>query len=573
MMNLNDEQLRAIYAPSPTLVIASAGSGKTRCLISKIMHLLDSGVDPSHVCAVTFTNKAADEMKTRLRKHYDITGMQISTIHSMCVRIIRIYIQHTPLKAPFTIYDDGNQLSIIKTILKSRNIKDNPYDVLSLISKVKSDMSESRLKGDMIDVYEQYQKILIKNNACDFDDLLLYASRCLNHDDCRNHFINTWHYLLVDEFQDTSTIQYDIIKKLYNFRNNCLFAVGDENQSIYGWRGAQPNNINDFREKLNPSVCYLTYNYRSCPEVINFSNGYLQYGKQMVSKSNNKGQVSLTKFGSYEEEAEKIAQALRVMRNFEETAILYRVNSRSLLFEQAFTRHSIPYKVVGDKPFYQRRVVRDILSYLRASVNEHDIESMNRIINVPRRGFGDAKKEKLLVEGREYVEQISSEMPSIESFLSLLDDIKKMSPFQAISEILSRTGYRTDLKKESDIFMVDALLDVSKSFKTLEELILASTFIEKDSGRGVKLMTAHASKGLEFDRVFVVGVEDGIWPHKLSLDVDEEKRLFYVSCTRARKYLNISYARSRTYRGKPMQMYPSMLFRSSYEMLFKKKMK
>jgi len=570
---LNEEQWEAVISPSPVLVHASAGSGKTRCLISKIMYLLDSGLsNPDQICAITFTNKAADEMKDRLRKKYDIGKMQVSTIHSMCVRIIKSFTHHTFLKTPFTIYDDGNQLSIIKTILKSRSLSDNPYEVLSDISRIKSGIST--IKNSIEEIYNQYQEILKANNACDFDDLLVYALECLKHDDCRNHFSNLWRHILVDEFQDTSIVQFDIITKLYNPSfTKTLFIVADANQSIYGWRAARPKNIEDFTNKFSPSVKYLTYNYRSCSQLINFANGYLQYGKPMVSKSNNQGQVSLTKFDSYENEAERISQALLAMRGYEETAILYRMNSRSLLFEQAFTRHRIPYKIIGDRPFYQRRVVRDLLSYLRSATNKHDIESLNRIVNVPRRGFGDAKKEKLLIEGRNYIERVALEMPEIESFLNLLDSIKNKSPFDALNEILYITGYRNDLTKESDTFMVDALLDVSKSFDTLEDLILASTFIEKDSGNGVKLMTAHASKGLEFDRIFVVGVEEGIWPHKLSEDVKEEERLFYVACTRAKRYLNISYSASRNYRGQPMQMFPSSLFRRSYRSVFGKDMK
>jgi len=570
---LNEEQWEAIIAPSPTVVSASAGSGKTRCLVAKILHTLDSGASPSSICAVTFTNKAANEMKSRLRQSHNIDGMQISTIHSMCVRIIREFPGHTPLKIPFTIYDEDDQISVVKTVLKARDFPDNPYDVLASISRAKSGQSTDKLEGNVLVIYNQYQDILKKNNACDFDDLLVYALSCLKHQDCQSKFISLWKHILVDEMQDTSQIQYDIILKLYDSNlTKTLFLVGDVSQSIYGWRGARPDNVRDFINKYNPTLRNLTYNYRSCSQIINHANQFLQFGEKMVPKSNNTGQVSLTVFNSYEDEAEKIAQALIKMRRFDETAILYRVNARSLEFEKAFSKHQIPYRVVGDLPFFRRRVVKDLLAMLRAASNPSDIESLARIINTPKRGFGETKKEKLLLEGRSYAEEVAKEIPAVDQFLRLLDSIKNDAPLAATQKLILETGYRQTLSKESDIFMVDAFVDVVSGYETVEDLILASSFLEKDSGKGVQLMTAHASKGLEFDRVFIVGVEEGVWPHKLSTDFSEEERLFYVACTRAKNYLNISYSKSRSYRGSILELFPSELFRRCYRGLFGKEM-
>lgn len=571
---LNDEQEAAILAPSPTIVNASAGSGKTRCLVAKIFHLLDSGVSPTNICSITFTNKAADEMKSRIKKQHDITGMQISTIHSMCVRIIREYAQYTRLKVPFTIYDDSDQITVVKAILKARNRKESPYAVLEAIGRYKSSgTQEPALDEVEALVYEQYEQILKKNNACDFDDLLLFALECLEYDDCRKHYTELWRHILVDEVQDTSKVQFDIIMLLYDPSiTKTLFLVGDLNQSIYRFRGARPQNIQDFINKHSPSDLSLTYNYRSCPEIITQANKFLQYGKPMVAKSSISGKVSLTQFNSTEEEAERIALAIKQMNDYENFAVLYRVNTRSLEFEKAFSLHQIPYKVVGDVPFFKRRVVKDLLAYLKAGNNREDIESLARIINVPKRGFGDTKIERLLNEGRAYVDSVAEEMPAIKTFLQTLDDTKGTRPLDALNVILQRTSYKASLDKDSDIAMVDALLDVAAGFDSIESLILGSSFLEKDSGHGVQLMTAHASKGLEFDRVFVVGVEFELWPHKLAEDLQEEARLYYVAMTRSRYYLNISYSRSRSYRGERRDTYPSDLFRRTYLNIYGKEM-
>lgn len=562
MINLDPQQTQAVLAKSPVLVNASAGSGKTRCLIAKIIGLLEKGTDPKNILAVTFTNKAANEMKERLKKQsLSIKGMQISTIHSLCVKIIRSFTQYTVLNYPFSIYDESDQLSIIKTIVKSKNLPGDPKEYISVISKAKSKQQEAFLKDDFELVYKTYSDIMLKNNACDFDDLLIYAIDCLKNDDCQKFFHNLWHHILVDEFQDTSIIQYKIVEYLYNRdKTKTLFIVGDLNQSVYSWRLANPENIDNFKKKYNPSICNLTYNYRCSSNIIKHANNFLQFGKPMTAKSSFEGKVSITQFSSQEDEAEKIASAISKMNDFENTAILFRVNTRTLLFERVFSQRRIPYKIVGALPFYRRKIVKDLISFLKAAKNRSDIESLVRIINVPKRGFGERKKERLLHKGWPYLSDISKEMPLIASFIDLLDRIKTMKPLNAINEILNHTSYRALLNKDKDKILLDSFLDVVAGFNTIEELILASTFIEEDSGYGVKLMTAHASKGLEFDRVFVVGVENGLWPHKFSENKEEEERLFYVAITRAKRYLNISYSKSRIYRGSQIEVTPSNLF-------------
>jgi DNA helicase-2/ATP-dependent DNA helicase PcrA len=564
---LNDEQWMAIIAKSPAIINASAGSGKTRCLISKIRYLIDSGNDPKSILAVTFTNKAAKEMKERLKPYCpDIKDMQISTIHSLCVRIMREYITYTVLNMPFSIYDDSDQLSVVKTIIKSRNLTLDPYEALSAISRAKSDSKGDELTDELGLVYKQYNNILWKNNACDFDDLLIYALDCLKHEDCKEYYQDLWTHVLVDECQDTSTIQYNILLSFFNPETTkTMMLIGDQNQSIYGWRSARPENMQDFITQYKATSLGLTYNYRSCPEIIAHANSYLQFGKPMVAKSQNQGKVSVTVFSSQDDEANKIADALLKMGNYENTAILYRMNSRSLLFERAFAQKRIPYKVVGTLPFYKRRVSKDLLAYLKASSNLSDLESLVRIVNVPKRGFGEAKKEKLLTEGRPYLQAIGNDMPEIKSFIEILEDIKDKKPLDAINEVLLRTKYRD--MAETDADMIDAMLNVAAGFDSINELILASTFLEEDSGNGVKLMSAHASKGLEFDRVFVVGVEQDVWPHKNSLDMEEENRLFFVAASRAKFYLNVSYSMNRMFRGIPMQTFPSPLFLSSQQKL------
>jgi len=572
---LNDEQWTAVMAKSPTIIHASAGSGKTRCLISKIRILLDQEINPENILAITFTNKAANEMKERLKSFFpDIKKMQVSTIHSMCVQIIRKFIKHTPLKIPFSIYDDGDQLNIVKTIIKSRNFLSDPYKALEVISRVKSDLNEDILDGDLKTIYDTYQDILLKNNACDFDDLLVYAFKCLGNKDCHDYYSNLWQHILCDEFQDTSTIQYKILCSIQDDLNTeTLFVIGDPNQSVYGWRGARPDNMDDFIKQFKPTVCSLLYNYRSCSEVIDYANDFLQFGDPMIPKTATTGKMSFSVFNSQEDEAEKIATAIMTMGNYEETAILFRVNTRTLLFEKVFSQKRIPYKIVGALPFYRRKVAKDLLSYCKAACNHSDIESLVRIVNTPKRGFGESKQEKLLHEGWPYLEEMALQMPLIDSFIDLLKNIRDKTPFEAISEIVYQTNYREYLSKDNDRLMLNSFLEVVSGFNTLEELILASNFLEEDKGHGVKLMSAHASKGLEFDRVFVVGVEDGVWPHKLSMDSDEESRLYYVSLTRARKYLNVSYARSKIFRGSPIEILPSYLFTKSYESYTKRKQK
>lgn len=568
---LNDEQWIAVTAKSPSICNASAGSGKTRCLIAKIQYLLDQGATPESILAVTFTNKAANEMKERIKSFYpDLKEMQISTIHSMSVKIINKFVQHTPLKSPFSIYDDSNQLSIIKTLIKARNLTEDPYELLSSISRVKSDGHQSNLKGDIASILKAYQEILIKNNACDFDDLLIYAERCLQQPDCQRYYSDLWQHILVDEFQDTSVIQYKIITHIYTpGKSKTFFACGDQNQSIYSWRSARPENMNDFIKKYNPTINHLTYNYRSGSEIIEHANRFLQYGPPMVTKAASSGMVSFTQFQSQEEEAEKIAGAVLKMQNYEGTAILFRVNARTILFEKTFAQKKIPYKIVGTLPFYKRKIAKDLLSYCKAAVNPDDIESLARIVNVPKRGFGETKQERLLLEGRSYLYKSVEEVPRIKAFIDLLEEIKNKSPLEAIRTVLHQTDYRSSLKTDDDQIMVDSFLDVVSGFDSIEELILASNFIEKDSGHGVRLMSAHASKGLEFDRVFIVGVEDELWPHKFSENIDEERRLFYVACTRAKIYLNVSYAKSRICRGKKIDVIPSSLFIDSYKALKK----
>jgi DNA helicase-2/ATP-dependent DNA helicase PcrA len=564
---LNDEQFSAITMSSPVFCRASAGSGKTRCLISKIQYLIDFGAPPETICAITFTNKAANEMKERLKKYGDVSKMQVSTIHSLSVRIIKAFIHSTYLKIPFTIYDDGDQLSIVKTIIKSKELPGDPYEYLSMISKHKS---EDRVPVDenFLKVFEQYHEILKKNNACDFDDLLILARNCLKNEQCRQYFSGKWKHLLVDEVQDTSRIQFEIITLLYTDKTKTMFIVGDTNQSIYGWRGACPQNIDKFVKDYNANTCQLTYNYRSCPEVISIANGFQQFGEPMIAKSTQTGKVSMTAFGTQQEEAEKIAMAIQQMGNYEETAVIYRINTRSLLFEQTFSRYRIPYKVVNELGFFQRKVCKDLLAVLKAANNENDRESLSRVINNPKRGFGDAKKEQLLLHGRSYAEEVSKEMPQIRSFLDLLNDIKGVPPAPALEEYLNKTQYMAGIEKDSDRFMIESLRNAIIEYDTVDDLILASTFLERDAGKGVNLITAHGSKGLEFDRVFVVGVEHELWPHKNSIDIEEERRLFYVATTRARKFLNISYSQSKMYRGTSLPVFPSQLFEQSYKHIY-----
>jgi DNA helicase-2/ATP-dependent DNA helicase PcrA len=563
---LNDEQWAAVGNNNIfSYVNASAGSGKTRCLTKKIHYLLDSGADPSSIAAMTFTNKAAKEMKDRLKKYGDVEKLQVSTIHSVCVRIIRKYIGHTYLKSPFSIYDGSDQLSVVKTIVKAKELPGDPYDYLSYISRVKSGNIIQAVQDDYKFVLNEYQEILKQNNAVDFDDLLILAYDCLQHEDCKKFYSNLWRHILVDEFQDTNKVQYNVIMSLYDPAvTKTLFFVGDANQSVYGWRGARPENINDFIRDYKANVKYLTYNYRSCSEIIAHANGFQQFGQPMVPKTPITGKISVTAFPSQEEEAEQIAQALLKMGNYNNTAIIYRVNTRSLFFEQTFARYRIPYKVVNDLSFFQRKVSKDLLAALSAANNPDDRTSLARIINTPKRGFGDIKKARLLKEGRPYLESVLDDNPLVKGFMDLLDEVRGKNPSEALALYLHRSKYRENLK-DSDRYMVEALENMVVNFDTVEDLILASSFIQKDSKEGISLITAHGSKGLEFDRVFLVGVEEGLWPHKNAEDIDEEFRLYFVACSRSKIYLNISYSKKRNFKGSPIEIRPSHLFIKSYK--------
>jgi DNA helicase-2/ATP-dependent DNA helicase PcrA len=478
-------------------VNASAGSGKTRCLIEKIHYLLDNGADPSSIVALTFTNKAAKEMKERLQKYCDVNKMQISTIHSACVKIIHKYLRYTYLKSPFSIYDGSDQLSVVKTIVKAKEFPGDPYDYQGYISRVKSGNIIQNVQDDFKKVYEEYQEILKQNNAADFDDLLILAYECLQHADCKKFYSNLWRHILVDEFQDTNKIQFEIIMAIYDPGiTKTLFAVGDMSQAIYGWRQARPENINDFIRDYKANVKYLTYNYRSCSEIIAHANGFQQFGQPMVPKTPITGKISVTEFPSQEEEAEQIALALLKMGNYNNTAIIYRVNTRSLLFEQTFARYRIPYKVVNDLSFFQRKVSKDLLAALSAANNPEDRTSLARIINTPKRGFGDAKKARLLKEGRPYLDSVIKDLPLVKSFMNTLEEIKGKAPSEALATYLYRSKYRENLEKDSDRYMIESLQNMMVKFDSVEDLILASSFIEKDSGTGVNLITGHGCKGL-----------------------------------------------------------------------------
>ena len=584
MIQLDSRQQKAIYAKSPVMVNASAGSGKTRCLIAKILLLLEQGIKPENICAITFTNKAANEMKERLKSHIGSIGnMQVSTIHSLCVGIIKNFTNHTVLNHHFSIYDDSNQLTIVKTIIKSKELPGDPKTYILAIGNMKSSGSDNikktfrksnftkeLIENNFILVYKTYNEILFKNNACDFDDLLTYAHDCLVHEDCSGHYSNLWPHLLVDEFQDTSLIQYHIVNKLHTKNSKTLFVVADFNQSIYSFRGAHPENINDFIGTHKPTICDLIYNYRSSTAIITHANKYIQYGKPMVAKKDKKGSVSFTEFISQEDEAEKAANAIIRYNNYESTAILFRVNTRSLLFERAFAKRGIPYKVIG-LPYYKRRVSKDLLSYLKSSTNRSDLESLVRIVNTPPRGFGAKKKEILLQKGWPYLEEMANAIPLIRGLIKLLDKIRDMTPSDAVEQILFKTDYRMTIKKDSDRTMLSSFSDIIQGYETIDELVLASTFLEEDAGHGVKLLTAHASKGLEFNLVLLVGIEEGVWPHHYSEDPMEEERLFYVACTRAREHLNISYSKTRNYGKTTIESKPSYLFKDSHDRYKKRK--
>ena len=629
LSELNESQLApVIHKEGPMIVVAGAGSGKTRVLTHRIINLMLKGVDPFSILALTFTNKAAREMKERIISlvgSSEAKNIWMGTFHSIFARILRNEAEKLGYTSRFTIYDTQDSDRIISSIIKDFLLDKDLYkykEIRNRISMFKnnlitvnayennSDLVEYDLvsrRPKMGEIYKEYVERCFRSGAMDFDDLLLKTNELLNlYPEVLAKYQNQFRYILVDEYQDTNHSQYIIIKALSDkFQNICV--VGDDAQSIYSFRGANIRNIIDFQKDYSDVKIYrLEQNYRSTKNIVNAANSVIKYNKNKIDKvvwtANGEGQkIKIRRCLTDGEEARYISRTIKKFVNQEnkknsDFVILYRTNAQSRSIEDAFRKSSIPYRIYGGLSFYQRKEIKDILAYLRVIVNPNDEESFKRIINYPTRGIGLTTIDKIIVGARENSisffealersKELKFSIPSktlykIENFLTFIKSLQfqsnKLNAFEMVEIVVKKTNFLEELKKESTIDSiaktenVQELVNGMRDFveaqreivdstgslnEFLEDIALATDFdknIENESDK-VSLMTIHLAKGLEFPIVFIVGLEEDLFPSALSLssrsDLEEERRLFYVALTRAKSIILISYAQSRYRWGK-----------------------
>ncbi len=617
---LNEPQREAVcYTEGPLLILAGAGSGKTRVLTHRIAYLIEEcGVNPWNILAITFTNKAAGEMRQRVDHlvGFGSESIWVSTFHSMCVRILRRYIDRLGYDNRFTIYDTDDQKTLMRQVCRKVNIDTKKYKermLLSVISSAKNEMIlpneyELNAGGDfnqlkIAKAYHEYEAQLKANNALDFDDLLVKTVQLLQtQPDVRENYQERFRYIMVDEYQDTNTVQFKLVSLLAGkYRNLCV--VGDDDQSIYKFRGANIRNILDFeKEYPDAKVVRLEQNYRSTGNILNAANGVIQNNKGRKDKtlwtSNGEGdKISLRQFDTGYDEAEFIAEDIsREVRNgsaYNDNAVLYRTNAQSRLLEEKFIAMNIPYKIVGGINFYARREIKDILAYLKTVDNGQDDLAVRRIINVPKRGIGlttiNRIQESADARGIGFYEALMApEMipgagrsaAKLDSFAAMIEYFKGQAERESVSdllnEIIDMTGYARELEAddevdaESRLQNIEELVNKAAAYEEdcedrdekatlsgfLEEVALVADIdtLEEDQDY-VVLMTLHSAKGLEFPHVYMAGMEDGLFPSYMTVvgddpeELEEERRLCYVGITRAEQKLTLTCARSRMTRG------------------------
>ena len=628
---LNPAQREAVEClEGPLLIMAGAGSGKTRVLTHRIANLLAHGVSPYSILAITFTNKAAAEMRERVDRMIGAGSKDIwlSTFHSFCARILRREIEATGIyQKNFVIYDASDTQSMIKKCLKELNLDDKQYSpgaVLGAISNAKNQMmgpvaftQHVRINGTFYDqkvseVYTLYQSKLRSNNALDFDDLLLVAVSVLEeNEEIRTRYQRRFRYIMVDEYQDTNGAQYELTKLLAGGHHN-LCVVGDADQSIYGWRGADMRNILNFESDYPEArTIMLEQNYRSTKKILAAANAVIEHNpnrkKKVLWTDNADGDPITTYLASDERDEARFILDNIVKQNtifntpYGDMAVLYRTNAQSRVLEEAFMRQGMPYTIVGGLKFYERMEIKDILAYMRVLSNPFDSVSLQRIINVPRRGIGETSINKLLAYSNEkkitLFEIIANpdtlnEIPGLTArtknplgafsmlLLDLMNKQESMSVSQLMEEIIDKTGYiealKADKKKgEENISRVENVREfvgVAKDFEKTETETSLFNFLEHislitdldnavEATDRVTMMTLHAAKGLEFPVVFIAGMEEGMFPHSRTLDspeeLEEERRTCYVGITRAERKLFLTYASMRTIYGQTRVYDPS----------------
>ncbi|WP_373599529.1 DUF3553 domain-containing protein [Paraclostridium bifermentans] len=616
--SLNPAQKEAVLkTEGPVLILAGAGSGKTRVLTTRIAHLMQNkGVHPSNILAITFTNKAANEMKERVEETIDsdVKDMWITTFHSCCVRMLRKDINRIGYNRSFVIYDSSDQVTLVKDCLKELNLSDKAFEpkvVISYISGAKDklltpkeykDMHRSDARMSKIaDVYTLYQDRLKRNSALDFDDLIIKTVELLKSEESvLAYYRSKFRYIMVDEYQDTSKAQYEFIKLLAKEHQN-ICVVGDDDQSIYGWRGADIRNILEFeRDYDDVHVVKLEQNYRSTQVILDaantvISNNIERKRKKLWSEQKEGEKIKIQVTADEMEEADFVADNIwRIHRKenkpFKDFAVLYRANAQARAIEDALNRSQIPYNIYGGTKFYERKEIKDLVAYLRVLQNVQDDISLKRIINVPKRGIGLRTIEK--IEDRASLRQesifsvlldvdtnsdISTKARSnINGFVDLVGTLRVIKDAYSVSKLIEKvldvTGYLDELendKSEEAQDRIDNLKEFisiaiefenSSEEKDLETFLtnvaLTSTASEDEENDRVSLMTIHTSKGLEFPVVYLVGMEEGLFPISRAVrsmnesDIEEERRLCYVGITRAKKELFMTLTKKRTLYGK-----------------------
>jgi DNA helicase II / ATP-dependent DNA helicase PcrA len=619
LFDLNPQQLEAVRATrGPVLILAGAGTGKTRVITARIDYLLSEGVPANKILAVTFTNKAANEMRNRvgtLPEKVKGSKLTICTFHALCVRILRQDIEKLGYKTNFSIYDESDQLGLIRKIvtrLAAASEKLDPQLAKNYISQAKNQRrkilpSEQTLESA---VFRRYQEELKTFNAVDFDDLLILAVQLLNEfPEVQSKWANRFEFIMVDEFQDTNRLQLDLVRQLAETHQN-LCVVGDDDQSIYGWRGAEISNILEFERYFpKPKIVKLEQNYRSTNAILGAANSIIRHNPRRRPKSlwceNGDGQpIRLVQVPDDREEANYVIgeiqkQQLAQECRWAEFGVIFRMNAQSRLIEENLRRLHIPYRVVGGRSFFERREVKDLLAYLSCLANPQDDISLLRIVNTPSRGIGASTIEMAIQESNRTRQCIFETMVS-EDFLTLLTQ-RTREAIRKFTELIDE--YETKLVQpltnfaqtvEGLLLQIDYFQDLRRGCKTPEESLnreenvreliralsdfqarstdglpgfLAETALDQDRAEkpdqgadGVTLITYHAAKGLEFAQVFLIGLEEGLLPHnrsKLEGSLDEERRLFYVGITRAKRNLTITHCLNRIRYGSPAPCHPS----------------
>ena len=640
LKELNPRQKEAVEATEgPCLVIAGAGSGKTKVLTYKISYLMkQKGIKPWNILAITFTNKAANEMKERVEKLASdaINDIWLGTFHSICVKILRKFIDRIGFDTSFVIFDTSDQKTIVKNCMKELNIDTKLFtekSILSEISNAKNDMLtpqkyEERANGDYrkeitSKVYYLYQKKLRENNAIDFDDIINYTINILtDNPDVLDYYTSKFRYILVDEYQDTNKSQFMLVSLLASKYGN-ITVVGDSDQSIYRFRGADITNILNFEKDFpGAKIVKLEQNYRCTGNILKAANAVIKHNGNKYEKvlwtENEDGNLPFVYCGEDEyDEGNFMVQEINHLKReeyykYSDFVVLYRMNSQSRAIEDVLRREDIPYKIVGGLKFYERKEIKDIVAYLRLISNTSDNLSLERIINEPKRGVGKTSLENIekistqngismyqvIKEADKYIPRIYQ---NTREFINVIEELKTLdlSVSELIKQTLNKTGYTQSLKNENTIEAetriqnLEEFLTVAMEFEKesaenslpefLESISLSSdTDNLEDTDNMITLMTLHSAKGLEYPTVFLVGMEDGVFPGHKSIDnpddIEEERRLFYVGITRAKQHLYLTFARKRTIFGSTSYNPPSRFLKEipaelleGYEEAFAKK--